>query len=315
MKINPIITSLLMIVLVNMTSTSMYAQEKSLPFEGRWNMVIYQEGAELPSWLEMRPWGYTMVGRFLHVGGSPRPLSEIKVEDNHFSFAVPWESESRILKLEGKMISESLQGTIHYPNGKSYKWSAHRAPYLPYDKNPVWGEPIVLFNGKNLNGWHALGENQWVAESGILKSPKAGSNLVSDDEFTDFKLHVEFRYPKNGNSGVYLRGRYEVQISDGKGKNPTSVEFGSIFGFLLPNEMVAKNPGEWQSFDITLIGRRVTVEANGSIIINDQIVPGITGGAMNGKEDEPGPFMLQGDHYPIEYRNIIVTPRVTRSKK
>ena len=88
------------------------------------------------------------------------------------------------------------------------------------------------------------GNNQWIAESGILKSPKAGSNLVSDKEFMDFKLHIEFRYPEHGNSRVYLRGRYEVQISDSKGMKPSNGQFGSIFGFLEPNEMAAKNPGE-----------------------------------------------------------------------
>ena len=84
--------------------------------------------------------------------------------------------------------------------------------------------------------------------------------------------------------------------------------FGGLYGFLTPNEMVAKSAGEWQAYDITLIGRRVTIVANGKTIINDQIIPGITGGAMDSDEGEPGPFMLQGDHGPIEFRNIVVTP-------
>lgn len=305
----------LSVFLIGFVVFSLHSQKNEAAFEGRWNISISEKENKYSAWLEVKPWGYTKVGSFLHIGGYPRPLSEIKVEGSQLSFAVPWSSEDKILKVVGTLIDDSLEGTIHYPEGKTLKWKGVRAPELPYVKNPVWGEPIKLFNGKNLKGWHTNGKNQWLVTSGILKSPKPGSNLISDQEFMDFKLHIEFRYPKNGNSGVYLRGRYEVQVADSKGKIPTSDQFGSIFGFLEPNEMVAKAPGEWQSFDITLIGRRVTVEANGSVIINDQRLPAITGGALNTNESAPGPFMLQGDHDPIEYRNIIVTPRVTETAK
>ena len=129
-------------------------------------------------------------------------------------------------------------------------------------------------------------------------------NLITNELFTDFKLHIEFRYPKGSNSGIYLRGRYEVQVEDNYGRDPESTLFGGIYGFLTPNQMAAKKHGEWQSYDITLIGRRVSIVANGIKIINDQIIPGITGGALDSKEGNPGPIMLQGDHGVIEYRNI-----------
>ncbi len=300
-----------LIILMTILPATVSAQHNVDAFEGSWDMTINHNGNDAPSWLEIKPWGFTKVGRFLHIGGYPRPLSVINIKDDYFDFTVPWESEKRLLKVEGKINGDTLEGTIYYPDGNSYKWSAVRAPELPYVKNPVWGTPIVLFNGENLEGWYAKGNNQWVAESGILKSPKAGSNLISDMEFMDFKLHIEFRYPEHGNSGVYLRGRYEVQIDDSKGKKVNYDVLGSIFGFLEPNEVVASNPGEWQTYDIILVGRRVTVEANGIVIINDQRIPAITGGAMNSNEAEPGPFVLQGDHHPVEFRNIIVTPMVT----
>ena len=126
--------------------------------------------------------------------------------------------------------------------------------------------------------------------------------------FSDFKLHVEFRYPHGGNSGVYLRGRYEVQIEDSKGKDPGRHFFSALYGLLPPNEIVAKDAGEWQSFDITLVGRMITVVANGVTVICDQEIPGITGGALDSHETEPGPIYLQGDHQPIEFRNIVLTP-------
>ncbi len=97
-------------------------------------------------------------------------------------------------------------------------------------------------------------------------------------------------------------------MADNKGNEPSDIMFGGVYGFLTPNEMVAKSAGEWQAFDITLIGRRVTIVANGKTIISDQIIPGITGGALDSREGESGPFMLQGDHGPIEYRNLVVTP-------
>ena len=214
------------------------------------------------------------------------------------------------MEFEGSMDGDVLKGTMLYTNGQTYNWVATRAPKLEYTKNPKWGKPIKLFNGKDLSGWKAMGENQWIVESGVLKSPRSGSNLVSEQKFNDFKLHLEFKYPEGSNSGVYLRGRYEVQIMDGQGTEPSDVEYSGVYGFLTPNEVVAKAAGEWQEYDITLIGRRVTIVANGTTVISDQIIPGITGGALDSKEGEPGPLYFQGDHGPIEFRNIIVTPRV-----
>jgi hypothetical protein len=195
-----------------------------------------------------------------------------------------------------------------YTDGKKFEWTGVRAPLLKRNAATVWDKPIKLFSGTDLKGWHALGDNQWLAEGGILRSPKSGSNLVTDKTFTDFKLHIEFKYPAGSNSGVYLRGRYEVQIEDSKGMEPLPDLFSAIYGFLPPNEMVAKAAGEWQSYDITLVGRLVTVVANGKTVISNQIIPGITGGAINSSEGEPGPILIQGDHGPIEFRNIILTP-------
>ena len=276
-------------------------------------MVISQDGKELPSWLEIRPSGSrTLVGRFVYAMGSARPISEVKIEDRKFSFSIPpqWEEGNRHMEFSGVLDGEVLTGTMVYTDGKTYEWEAVRAPELAYVKNAKWGKPQHIFNGKNLKGWHALGENQWVVEQGVLKSPGPGANLVTDEKFTDFKLRLEFRYPEGSNSGVYLRGRYEVQITDDKGAAPSDVGFSGIYGFLTPSEVVAKSAMEWQEYEITLIGRRVTVVANGQTVISDRIIPGITGGALDSREGEPGPILLQGDHGPIEFRNIVLTPRI-----
>ena len=213
-----------------------------------------------------------------------------------------------MMEFEGTIQGDSLVGTVKGADGKTQNWSGHRAPFLHKDKVPVWGTPIKLFSGANLNGWHAMGENQWVVEKGVLKSPHSGANLVTDKKFQDFKLHIEFRCPAGSNSGVYLRGRYEVQIMDSKGQLPQRDLMGAIYGFISPSEMAAKAAGEWQAYDITLIGRMVSIVANGKQIICNQEIPGITGGALDSNEELPGPLYIQGDHGPIEYRNIVITP-------
>lgn len=285
-----------------------YADTNSI--EGRWDITINMAGKEVPSWLEVRHSGLRMlVGAFVGPSGSARPISKINYSGGKMSFAIPpqWEDGNDVA-VEGSLQGNNLNGTILFPNGKTYNWTAVRAPSLRRTAAPVWGKPVTLFNGKDLKGWRALGENQWKVVNGILRSEKSGSNLVSEEKFTDFKLHIEFRYQKGSNSGVYLRGRYEVQIADSKGLDPSIGDLGAVYGFITPSEMMAKEAGEWQSYDITLAGRMITVIANGKMIICNQEIPGITGGAIDSREGEPGPLLLQGDHGPIEYRNIIVTP-------
>lgn len=283
------------------------------PIIGRWDLTVNMDGRIVPSWLEVKLSGHkTLVGAFVAEGGSARPVSKVSFENGQVRFTIPpqWENSDKDMVFEATLNNGRLTGNITSSTGNIYSFTGERAPLLTRTKPPVWEKPVLLLNGKNLTGWHAdRSENQWmVTQDGILKSPKPGANLVTDRTFNDFKLHVEFRYPANGNSGVYLRGRYEVQVEDSYGKEPLSTRFGGVYGFLTPNEMAAKKPGEWQSFDITLVGRMVTVVANGKEIITRQNIPGITGGAINSNEGEPGPIMLQGDHAPVEYRNIIITP-------
>jgi hypothetical protein len=237
-------------------------------------------------------------------------VSKINFKDGKLNFSIPpqWEDGDNDFILEGSLNNGSLSGTITSCDGKKYPWTGVRAPSLVRTTPPVWGNPVTLFNGKNTDGWYAMGPNQWMAKNGVLTSEKSGSNLVTKDKFSDFKLHIEFRYPKESNSGIYLRGRYEVQVSDSYGKSPLVDEFGAVYGFIIPTEMAAKMAGEWQAYDITLIGRMITVVANGKTIICNQEIPGITGGALDSNEGEPGQIYLQGDHGPVEYRNIVITP-------
>ncbi len=312
-KFRGLMLALTLLIVVPFYSQGGNSNAGEPPIIGRWDLTVQMNNQSAPSWLEVKLSGTkTLVGYFVGDAGSARPISKVNFKDGKVSFSIPpqWDNSDNDMVFEGILENDKLTGVITSSSGTKYNFTGERAPLLKRaSMSPQWGKPITLFNGKNLDGWHSQKpNNQWVAEGGILKSPKPGTNLITDQKFDDFKLHIEFRYPEEGNTGIYLRGRYEVQIEDSKGKEPASIYLGGIYGFLTPNENVAKAPGEWQTYDITLIGRRVTIVANGKAIITDQIIPGITGGAIDSKEGEPGPIMLQGDHRPAEYRNIVITP-------
>ena len=304
------LTSVSFLFMLAITRAEHYSDTSSVL--GRWDITVNISGKDFPSWLEVERSGpRVLVGRFVGPGGSARPISQVNLVNGNLSFSIPpqWEAETNNLNFEATIQGDSLVGVITLPDGRNCKCSAVRAPSLIRNAKPVWGKPIQLFNGKDLKGWHPSEKtNQWIVENGILKSPKAGSNLISDAVFTDFKLQVKFRYREHGNSGVYLRGRYEVQITDSHDETPGKGILGSVYGFIGPGENAGKKRGEWQTYEITLIGRMVTVVLNGKTIICNQEIPGITGGALNSHEGKPGPIMLQGDHEPIEYGTIIITP-------
>jgi hypothetical protein len=148
-----------------------------------------------------------------------------------------------------------------------------------------------------------------VVRDGELVNQAHGANLRSVRKFDDFQLHVEFNCPDDGNSGIYLRGRYEVQIEyEPLEKNPPERAIGSIYGFLAPSVVLLRTPGKWESFDITLVGRTVTVKRNGTLTIDRQEIAGITGGALDANEGEPGTFYIQGDHTGgLRFRNIRIS--------
>jgi hypothetical protein len=169
---------------------------------------------------------------------------------------------------------------------------------------------LSLFDGRDLNGWHlreADAHNGWKVDHGTLTNTPPSADLVSDQKFQDFDLHYEYKYPAGSNSGVYLRGRYEIQIQDDYGKAPESHINGAIYGVVTPSSNPTKHPGEWQTVNARMVGNRVTVELNGVKTINDAPVR-VTGGALDDHESEPGPIMLQGDHGVVTFRNIRIRP-------
>ncbi len=281
---------------------------------GRWDLTVQGTSGAYPSWFEVKKSGYaTLVGSYVGQFGSARPIAQIhQKHDGSYSFTVPpqWEKRNDDVTLSFRHSDDGLRGETTDDTGKSIAWTGKRAPDLKREGTPAWGSVVELFNGKNLDGWHTQLDvpNGWQVRDGLLSNEKPGNNLVTNRTFDDFELHAEFRYPPGSNSGIYLRGRYEFQIEDNFGGEPDSHRIGGIYGHLTPSVNAAKRAGEWQSCDITLIGRVVTVVLNGERIIDRQSIPGITGGAIDSNEGGPGPIMIQGDHGPVEFRKLSIRP-------
>lgn len=278
---------------------------------GRWDLRVSGPEGTYPSWLEVTESGRgVLVGRFVGRVGSARPVGRMTFEEGVLRFAIPpqWEAGTGDLALEARLDGEGMGGTITTPSGERHTFTGSRAEALRRPE-PEWGAPEPLFNGRDLAGWttQGPGDSHWAAENDLLRNAAGGANLRTARSFEDFKLHVEFRYPEGGNSGVYLRGRHEVQIEDSREEEwPASTHIGGVYGFLAPVVNAASGPDRWQTFDITLVGRRVTIVLNGEPILVDQVIPGITGGALDSEEHAPGPILLQGDHTAVEFRNITV---------
>ncbi len=189
---------------------------------------------------------------------------------------------------------------------------------------------IVLFDGKSLDGWMSRngGKAKWkLLPGGVMQS--GGGDIYTEQKFDGtFKLHVEFRVPyfpkkggqQRGNSGVYLQGRYEVQILDSYGLKSKDNDCGGIYGVAPPKVNACKAPTVWQSYDIDFRspvfrdGTKVkpaviSVVQNGITIHKDVIIPiDNTVSGMGGDPSKPGPIMLQDHGNPVQYRNIWLVP-------
>ncbi len=322
--------TLLILAFILTTHASPLAQSSQDGSEviGRWNLTVVIEDKELeelglfrhglmaddgfPGWLEVKRSGFaTLIGYYVGYEGSARPVSEVRYsrEDQKYHFTIPpqW-MDIEDIYFEFTLEDDKLTG-YKVLDGQRLHWTGVRAPDLIREKPPVWGNPKNLLDD-NMSRWIIPENNKFRMVDGILVNEEVGGNLVTKEKFDDFKLSVEFRYPEGSNSGVYLRGRYEVQIEDNYGREINDLMIGGIYGFIEPAVLAAKKAGEWQSFEITLVGRHVTVVHNDIEVISNRPIPGITGGSLDSNEGDPGPIMLQGDHGPIDFRKIVITPAV-----
>ena len=321
--------TLLMLVFILAFQASGFAKSDGdrLDIIGRWNLTVVIEDKELeelglfrhglmdtegfPGWLEVRKSGFsTLIGYYVGYEGSARPIAEVHYSDEgkyHFTIPPQWMDIDDIY-FEFTLQDDKLSG-YKVLDGNTLYWTGVRAPSLIREEPPVWGSPKNLLDD-NMSRWIIPDNNKFRMIDGVLVNEEVGGNLVTKEKFDDFKLSIEFRYPEGSNSGIYLRGRYEVQIEDNYGMETNDLMIGGIYGFIEPTVLAARKAGEWQTFEITLVGRHVTVVHNGIEVISNRPIPGITGGSLDSREGEPGPIMLQGDHGPIDFRKIVITPAI-----
>jgi len=280
--------------------------------EGRWDAVVRLRDRDYASWFEINNDG-GLSGRFVGIEGSARSMTEVRFEGDELYFKLPPQYEKREgdLVFKGTLVDGKITGTTNDDEGNWVEFSAVPAPKLNH-REVEWGTPINLIR-EDLSNWgHRFSDDPsgWKVENGVISNTPPSVDLVTRDRYADFKLHAEWRVPEKGNSGIYLRGRYEVQILDDHDREPGDRSTGSIYGYLKPSKKATKPVGEWNTFDITFIGRWVTIVFNGETIIDRREIPGLTGGALDSNEGEPGPIMLQGDHRAVEYRNLVLVPAI-----
>lgn len=289
--------------------TSLAQQEKN-PFLGRWDFNV-KTGDVGASWLGVTEKDGKLEVWYQPTGGNVREVKDFKISGSHLSLtlapatgthsAMTWELDAAGGKLTGVQKRDDVTMAL----------TGVRAPALKRAAPKAWSDPEPLFNGKDLTGWEPIGKakSNWTVTDGLLVNTAHGANLRTVRTFDDFKVHYEVNCPDDGNSGFYLRGRYELQIEyEPLTSNPPERRIGSVYGRIAPQPELPRAPGEWETFDVTLVGRIVTEVHNGVTVIDHKEIEGITGGALDANEGEPGPFYIQGDHTGgLKFRNITVS--------
>jgi hypothetical protein len=306
-------------------------------FLGQWTIDIDGGGV---GWLEVRQADKYLDGDLLWIGGSVVPVSSIFLTDQLIVTMTnnvvrtrdendnPLRTHTVASWLEIKRDGEKINGVRLTPKRSgigvdSVKFTGKLLPAVPAAPDLAavkFGQPVTLFNGKDLSGWRLINETQvngFKVVDGIMVNdpaqPAEGKhisygNIRTDKEFEDFNLKLEVNVPEGSNSGVYLRGMYEIQVYDSYKKPLDPHNMGAVYSRITPVVNAEKPAGSWQTLDITLCDRHATILLNGVKIIDNQPVFGPTGGAMKSDVFTPGPIYLQGDHGKVSYRNIVLTP-------
>lgn len=332
------ILSLTILLILQFTSIKAISQneaeKKSNEFLGMWTLEI-NDGAV--GWLHVFETDGYLDGELLWRGGSVVPVGNIYLVDDKSLVATmvydvtkgPDRKHTLNFKLEARKVNKDLVGHMTAPprNGQMGEeiipFKGSMLPPMnepPALSNLKFGKPIQLFNGKNIDGWKMVNPESKngfsVVKGELINNPVHANeddhgwfgNLRTVQEFKDFNLKLEVNVPEGSNSGIYLKGMYEVQVNDSYGKELDSHHMGALYSRITPLKSAEKPAGEWQRFDITLCKRHVTVVLNGMKIIDNQPIYGPTGGAIIADVFAPGPIYLQGDHGKIKYRNIVLTP-------
>jgi hypothetical protein len=283
-------------------------------FLGRWNLTGTGQDANRVYWLEVTEQNGQLSGMFLNRGGSPVPLASVKVQGGELVFQLPVGTnkqpgaEFRATLEGGKLVgsTKSADRTITFVGARPPKWPPSNA-----NAKHTYGTPVELFDGKSFTAFDTQPSEYpitWTVEDGVLTNAPPTRNLLSKQKFFNFRLQAEYKLTQKSNSGIYLRGRYELQVLDDYGTPPEKHGHMAIYAWTPPLVNASKPAGEWQSVDIVLVGNRVTVTLNGQKVHDNAEIQTITGGALDADELAPGPILIQGDHTKVWFRKITVTP-------
>jgi hypothetical protein len=288
-----------------------FAQQSTNPFIGRWDFNITAPGGLRACWLGVTEKGGTLDVWYQPPGGNVYQLKDVHVDGSHLILNLSPAGSKRAATTWDLVAGGDKLTGVQKSGDHTIELTGVRAPELKRSAPAAWTDPEPLFNGKDLTGWEPIGPaaSHWKVEDGLLVNTAHGANLKSSRKFEDFKVHYEVNCPDDGNSGFYLRGRYEVQIEyEPLTSNPPERRIGSVYGRIAPDPALPRTPGQWETFDVTLVGRMVTVVHNSVTTIDHKEIEGITGGALDANEGEPGPFYIQGDHTGgLKFRNITVS--------
>ena len=287
------------------------ARAQNNPFAGAWNITGDAPNQNYVYWLEVKDDGGKLSALFLNRGGSPVPVEDVKIENGELSFSLPGNATPK-QTVHLRAAGGKLTGTV---GAQAIKVTGERPPqWGACDANAAhtFGKPVVLFDGKSMAAWGVQDPKKpsgWTIEDGVMTNEPHANNLVSKEKFKNFKIEAEYKLSPKGNSGIYLRGRYEMQVLDDAGAAPGDVHgHMAIYARKAPDKNVSKPAGEWQTAQITIVGNCVTAVLNGTTVHDNARIAGITGGALDARETEPGPIMIQGDHEKVWFRKVVVTP-------
>lgn len=306
-------------------AASLFAADQD--FNGRWNITVPGEARARVWWLGVEGAGASQPkGTFVGApGGQVDPIPDLTIQNGvlrfHFERAYRLKGDDPKMKRKGtyeaRVVNGKLAGTFQVEGRPeaAIQWSGVRAPVIKDQDGPQWkdGKPVDLFNGKDLSNWKGTVGGApvgWTIEGGVLKNSKEAKDIVSNQKFWNFKLHCEYKVAQHSNSGIGLRNRYEIQIFGDYGE-PTSFHGnGALYSRIVPAVNATLAPDEWQTLDVRLVGRTVTVVMNGKTLIDHREIEGLTAIATDANEAEPGAISLQGDHGPVQFRKVTVTPLV-----
>jgi Domain of Unknown Function (DUF1080) len=288
------------------------AEESSRQFDGSWDLTLLGAPRNLPSWINVSHVNGKEKLIFVGVTDHATWMKDAKIVQGVLTFVSPKGEEGFDYDTTYTLrrVGERLEGSAKN-SSRTWPIVGKRAPDLANETVAQWGQPIKLFDGRDFAGWRFSdpANSHWKIENGDLVNTGHGAEIITLAKFDNFKLHLEFNAAPVSNSGVFLRGRYEVQIETDSASEPPSHHTGGVYGFLDPVPEQPRLANQWQTLDITFVGRTVTVIQNGIPVIQHKVIPGITGGALDSDEGAAGPIYLQGSEKGrVAYRNIVITP-------